>query len=184
MANYRRRYAAGGTYFFTLVTHERRPLFLNPVARRILRESIQLEQAQRPFSLFAICLLPEHLHAVWTLPDRDSNYSTRWRRIKEEFTNRWLTSGGEEGARNASRQRKQERGIWQRRFWEHTVRDADDLKRCVDYTHWNPRKHNLACRIKDWPWSTFSQFVEAGEYELDWGGTDPTPGWNSPEWGE
>lgn len=184
MSDYRRYFVTGGTYFFTVVTHERRPLFADEYARRILRESIQTIRSRRPFELVAICLLPDHLHTVWSLPAGDSDYSPRWRRIKEEFTRGWLSSGGTEGQRSESRQSKQERGVWQRRFWEHTVRDEDDLKRCVDYIHWNPRKHSLVDRVRDWRWSSFSRFVAEGEYEIDWGGEDPCKGWTVPEWGE
>ncbi len=105
-------------------------------------------------------------------------------RIKEEFTEAWLDAGGGELPQSRSRKEHRYRGIWQRRYWEHTVRDEVDLKRCVDYIHWNPRKHRLAERVQDWPWSSFQRWVRAGEYEIDWGGTDPAPGWDDPEWGE
>ena len=185
MSSYRRYYVKGGTYFFTVVTHGRRQLFRDPFARQTLRNSIQEIRRNRPFQIFAICLLPDHLHTIWLLPPGDDDYSTRWRLIKEHFTKQWLDIGGTEGPRSQSRQSKQERGIWQRRFWEHTVRDDDDLERCVDYLHWNPRKHGLVAKIQDWPWSTFFRFVKTGDYELDWGGTDPCPGWDGPDrWGE
>ena len=184
MPNYRRCYVPGGTYFFTVVTHERRSLFDHPEARRLLRESINKIQEKRPFEMFASCLLPDHFHSVWTLPPSDADYSTRWRRIKEEFTKQWIEIDGEEGVRSTSRKSKNERGVWQRRFWEHTVRDEFDLQRCVDYIHWNPRKHNLVTRVRDWKWSSFHRFVNSGDYEIDWGGTDPSPNWDEPEWGE
>ena len=129
-------------------------------------------------------LLPDHLHTIWTLPRGDADYSSRWRRIKAEFTDAYLAAGGRELPVSPSRKKRGERGIWQRRFWEHVVRDEDDLKRCVDYCHWNPRKHGLVERVRDWEYSTFHQFVERGEYDLDWGSTDPTPGYDDPEWGE
>ncbi len=184
MPDFRRWYVPGGTYFFTLVTHERQRLFLSEIARRLLREALQTQKDQRPFEIVAMCLLPDHLHAVLTLPPGDADYSVRWRRIKEDFTENWLASGGSEGSLSASRRKRKERGVWQRRFWEHTVNGDADLHRCVDYTHWNPRKHGLVRRVRDWPWSTFLRFVEQGEYSIDWGGTDPTPGWAAPEWGE
>jgi len=83
-----------------------------------------------------------------------------------------------------SRKKHRQRGIWHKRYWEHTVIDENDLKRCVDYVHWNPRKHDLAERVRDWKWSSFHRYVQAGEYDLDWGGCDPAPGWDDPEWGE
>ena len=184
MSNYRRYFIPGGTYFFTVIVHQRYPLFEIEDARTKLREAIIKVKKDRPFNLFAICLLPNHLHAVWTLPYGDSDYSTRWRQIKEEFTSTWLESGGWEGRLSASRKKKGERGIWQRRFWEHAIRDEDDLIRCVDYTHWNPRKHGLVRRVRDWKHSSFFRFVESGDYNLDWGGTDPCMGYHAPEWGE
>jgi len=132
-------------------------------------------RAKQPFEIVAFVLLPDHLHSVWTLPEGDSNYSTRWRRVKECFTRAYLAGGGEESPQAASRTRKKQRGIWQRRFWEHTCRDEDDLKRCVDYVHWNPKKHGLVTNVCDWAWSSFHRFVGFGEYELDWGVQDPVP---------
>lgn len=92
--------------------------------------------------------------------------------------------GGVELPVSESREGKKERGIWQRRYWEHTVRDEEDLKRCVDYIHWNPKKHGYVTRVRDWPYSTFHRFVAQGEYEINWGAADPTPGYSDPEWGE
>ena len=105
-------------------------------------------------------------------------------RIKEEFTEAWLRAGGDEMPQSFSRKKHRQRGVWHKRYWEHTVGDADDLKRCVDYTHWNACKHNLVERVRDWKWLSFHQYVQAGEYDLDWGGTNPVPGWDDPEWGE
>jgi putative transposase len=121
---------------------------------------------------------------VWTLPYNDPDYSTRWRRIKEEFTKSYLADGGVELLVSDSRRKKHERGIWQRRYWEHAVRDEDDLKRCVDYVHWNPRKHGYVRRVRDWKYSTFHRFVKLGEYEIDWGASDPTAGCDSQKWRE
>ena len=89
---------------------------------------------------------------------------------------------GKEPPRTKSRSHRGERAIWQRRFWEHTIDDEDDLKRCVDYVHWNPKKHGLVASDRDWRWSTFQRFVELGEYTSDWGREDPTPGFDTPEW--
>jgi putative transposase len=129
----------------------------------------------------AIVLLPDHLHSVWRLPPGDDNYSLRWQKVKESFTRSYLASGGAEGRSTASRRRNQERAVWQRRFWEHTCRDEDDVKRCVDYVHWNPIKHRLARRVAEYPWSSFHRYVRLGEYSLDWGGVDPCPGFQPPE---
>jgi putative transposase len=184
MSDYRRWYVPGGTYFFTVVTYGRRPILCEELGRACLHAAIEAVRQQWPFEIVAIVLLPEHLHTVWTLPRGDDRYSTRWRLIKEKFTQRYLRAGGREIAPSSSRKKQGERGIWQRRFWEHLVPDEDDLQRCVDYVHWNPRKHGLVARVRDWPWSSFHRFVELGEYDIDWGGTDPTPGYDDPEWGE
>jgi putative transposase len=134
---------------------------------------------KRPFEVVAIVLMPDHLHMIWTLPPGDSNYSLRWSKIKTSFSLSYLASGGTEGMRNASRIRSGERAIWQRRFWEHTIRDEDDLSRCVEYIHWNPVKHGLAERVQDYPWSSFHRYARLGEYDEAWGRTNPCP--NTPD---
>ncbi len=182
MPNYRRNYVPGGTYFFTVVTYRRRPLLTSDLSREILRQAIETIRKDYPFEMVATVLLPDHLHSIWTLPPGDADYSTRWRRIKEEFTKQYLQRGGFEIAQSRSRKKHGMRGIWHKRFWEHTIDDENDLKRCVDYVHWNPRKHRLVSRVIDWKWSTFHRFVSLGEYEASWGGTDPTPGYDTPEW--
>jgi putative transposase len=184
MPNYRRWHVAGGTYFFTVVTYERRRFLTNDTPRECLREAIERIRKQEPFEIVALVLLPDHLHAVWTLPQGDHRYSARWRRIKEMFTRRYLESGGTELPPTASRIRQGERGVWQRRFWEHSIRDEDDLKHCVDYAHYNPKKHGYVTSVRDWPWSSFHRFVSEGEYEATWGAVDPAPGYDDPEWGE
>ena len=182
MPNYRRYYVPGGTYFFTVVTCERRPLFAEEGNRALLRKAIDTVMADHPVNWFASVLLPDHLHAVWVLPPGDANYSMRWRRIKEEFTESYLAAGGKEAPRSRSRVRHGERAVWQRRFWEHTCFDVDDLQRCVDYIHYNPVKHGYVKRPGDWQWSTFLRFVAAGDYQPTWGDTDPYPNYNEPEW--
>jgi len=182
MSHYRRNYVPGGTYFFTVTTYRRRKLLIDPLARRLLREAISAIREKWSFEIIAIVLLPDHLHTVWTLPPDDDYYSRRWRRIKEEFTRKYLAAGGTESPQTASRIRQGQRGVWQKRFWEHTCRDENDLKRCVDYVHWNPKKHQLVSSVKDWPWSSFGRFVTLGEYPPDWGRDDPTPGYDAPEW--
>lgn len=184
MSRYRRWYVPGGTYFFTAVTYSRRCFLTDDLARPLLRQAIDTIREKYPFEIVAWVLLPNHMHTVWTLPRGDCDYSVRWARIKEEFTEQWLAAGGWEGARNRSRRRRGERAVWQRRFWEHTVRDEEDLERCVDYVHWNPVKHGHVPRVADWPWSTFHRYVAAGHYGSDWGRIDPCPGYDAPEWGE
>src|SRR5262245_6926147 len=148
MPNYRRNYVPGGTYFFTVVTHERRPFLTTELAKTCLRTAFEKEKEKRPFEIVAIVLLPDHLHTIWTLPTGDDNYSRRWASIKESFTREFLKNGGAEGTRSVSRRKHRERSVWQRRFWEHTCEDEDDLKRFLDYLHWNPCKHGLVNRVK------------------------------------
>ncbi len=184
MPNYRRNFVPGGTYFFTCVAYGRSSILTTDLGRRCLRQAIQRVQADHPFTIMAIVLLPDHWHTIWTLPPNDARYSLRWMRIKEEFTKAWLLGGGHELAQSQSRKKHRQRGVWHKRYWEHTVVDEIDLKRCMDYLHWNPRKHGLVARIQDWKWSSFHRFAHAGEYDLNWGGRDPVPGWDEPEWGE
>src|SRR5207248_6564114 len=165
----KRNRTPGGVYFFTVVTHERRPILTTDLGRACLREAFRAEQARAPFDLFAVVLLPDHLHAVWVLPAGDADYSARWGKIKESFPRAYLARGGGEGKMSANRARHRERGVWQHRFWEHTVRDEDDLERCVNYIHWNPVKHGLVARVRDYPWSSFARFVRSGDYDIDWG---------------
>jgi putative transposase len=172
MPRYRRNFVPGGTYFFTLVTHGRRPFLTDDSGRAALRQALREVRARHPVAINAIVLLPDHLHTVWTLPPGDDRYPLRWRQIKSRFTQTYLERGGFEGAVSVSRRIKGERGVLQRRYFEHTVRDEADLKRCVDYVHINPLKHGLVQRVVDWPWSSFHRYVALGEYSTDWGG-DP-----------
>jgi putative transposase len=183
MPNYRRNYVPGGTYFFTCVTHQRQPFLTSELARKCLHDAIDKVQQDHPFEIVADVLLPDHWHTIWTLPRGDDRYPLRWMRIKELFTKAWLKAGGPEMLQSTSRIKHRLRGVWQKRYWEHTVRDEDDLCRCADYVHWNPRKHGLVTRVQDWPWSSFHRYVEAGDYELQWGRENPVPNWNAPEWG-
>jgi putative transposase len=169
MPKYRRWRVQGATYFFTVVTHLRRRFLTDPLARRCLREAIATVRAKRPFEIPAIVLLPDHLHAIWNLPIGDADYSVRWRRIKEEFTRQYTKAGGSEGPLTPSRQQRSERGIWQRRFWEHTIQEEHDFERHFDYIHYNPVKHGYVESPKDWPWSSFHKWVDREVYSPDWG---------------
>jgi putative transposase len=137
---YRRARVSGGTFFFTLVTENRRPLFRDSPAVSLLMECIGKIRGRYPFQLDAYVVLPDHLHALWTLPNGDTNFSTRWRLIKEAFT-----------------RAKGEQGVWQRRFWEHAIRDERDFERHLDYIHINPVHHGLSTTARDWPYSSFLQ---------------------------
>lgn len=169
MSDYRRS-REGRLFFFTVVTHHRRTFLTSELARDCLRKAISEVREDRPFHVTAAVLLPDHLHAIWELPSDDIDYSTRWRRIKSLFTKYWLASGGSTGAVSQSRIHRKEQGVWQRRFFEHTIRDERDLRRCVDYLHVNPVKHRLVERVQDWSWSSFHKYVSNGHYSADWGG--------------
>jgi putative transposase len=117
-------------------------------------------------------LLPEHLHTIWTLPREDNDYSRRWGWIKKEFTKAWLTLGEPEVKVTASKRGDRRHGVWQRRFWEHVLRDDNDFERHCDYIHYNPVKHSLVRCPRYWPYSSFHRFVKVGDYDLDWGCSD------------
>lgn len=169
MPNYRRNYVPGGTYFFTVVTHERRPILTTEIGRASFHIAFEEVKRDHPFTAFASVLLPDHFHCVWILPPEDADYSTRWGLIKEKFTRKFMKAGGSEGQLTASRRKHRERAIWQKRFWEHTILDANDLERCVDDIHWNPVKHGYVQRPGQWQWSTFASFIQSGDYPSNWG---------------
>ena len=164
MPNYRRAKFEGGYYFFTVVTYQRAELFRTELARRCLREAIKKTRSRRPFETVAFCLLFEHLHCVWKLPENDADYSKRWSSIKGQFSKAYLNLGGKRREVSPSRARKGEVAIWQRRFWEHQIRDENDLQRHVDYIHYNPVKHGLVQHLEDWPWSTYHKYSKEGFY--------------------
>lgn len=169
MTDYRRANFPGGYYFFTVVTYDRRAIFSEPVARACLHAAWAQTKRRMPFDDVALCLLPNHLHCVWKLPADDADFSLRWARIKAGFTRRYLIAGGTESNQTRSRRRKRERGIWQRRFWEHQIRDERDLQRHIDYIHYNPVKHGLVESVEDWPWSSYHRWVREMPYpQPDW----------------
>jgi putative transposase len=131
-----------------------------------LREVYVRVQREHPFETVAICVLPDHLHAVWTLPTDDADFSLRWSLIKAGFSRGLAASI----RRSASKVVKREKDIWQRRFWEHQIRDELDLQRHVDYIHFNPVKHGHVVQVADWPYSSFHRYVERGIYPPDWAG--------------
>ncbi len=169
MSEYRRIYVPGSTYFFTVVTHRRRPLFTQDAARRFLRNSFREVRSRRPFRLDAICLLPDHLHCLWTLPPNDADFSRRWQEIKGGFSKDMIRRGGISRRARPSLARKGEVEVWQRRFWDHCIRDEGDFRRHFDYIHYNPVKHGLVRRPLDWPWSSFARYVGLGCYAPEWG---------------
>ncbi|MCW5699448.1 MAG: transposase [Rhodospirillales bacterium] len=168
MPDYRRYRVRGGGYFFTVALLQRRGNRLLMERIDLLREAVRHVRNARPFMIDAWVVLPEHLHAVWTLPEGDDDFSTRWRLIKTYFV-RGLPPTEK---RSRVRQRKGERGIWQRRFWEHTIRDDADFAAHMDYVHFNPVKHGLVATPAQWPHSTFRACVERGLYPPSWIGGD------------
>ena len=184
MSDYRRWFVPGGTFYFTVVAYGRRPILTTDNGRELLRLAIETVREKHEFQLLASVLIPDHWHLVMQLPPGYSDYSLRMKRIKEEFTSAWLARGLREAQVTPAQAAKGERGIWQPRFWEHTIEDEEDLDRCVDYIHWNPRKHELVKRVRDWPWSSFHRFVTEGQYDLDWGGTQPGSFSDNDDWGE
>ncbi len=168
MPNYRRAHLPGGTFFFTLVTDQRLPIFSSEEARHLLGETIRECQLERPFELNAIVLLPDHLHAIWTLPRGDTDYSTRWGIIKATFTKRWLAMRKAEAEVTPGRRAERRRGIWQPRFWEHALEDEDDFERHFDYIHYNPVKHGFVRCPHEWKPSSFHRWVAKGVYPANW----------------
>ena len=164
MPNYRRRRLPGGCYFFTVATLERsRGLLTTHIDR--LRSAFRLVRHRYPFTIDAVVVLPDHLHCVWTLPTQDDDFSTRWRLIKSTFSKSLPTHD----RTSPSRGSKRERGVWQRRFWEHAIRDENDFEQHVEYIHYNPVKHGYTKRPIDWPFSSFHRYVKRGLYPLHWG---------------
>ncbi len=164
---YRRAITKGGTYFFTLVAYNRQRLFCLPTNVVLLRNAFRYVIRQHPFIIDAFVLLPDHLHCIWTLPAEDCDFSTRWRLIKSYFSRQCDILSQEDVC--VSRQRKQERAIWQRRFWEHLIRDEVDFQNHVEYIHYNPVKHGLVQAPKDWEYSSFHRSVRQGMYDVMWG---------------
>lgn len=167
MTNYRRIYTPGATWFFTVNLLERRnnPFLIENID--LLRSAFKTKE-KHPFNIDALVILPDHLHCIWTLPENDSNYSMRWNLLKGRFSRAF----GKHESLSKSRIKRRERGIWQRRFWEHMIRDENDFNRHLDYIHWNPVKHGYASNAVDWPHSSFHKYVKMGWYLDNWGGQE------------
>ncbi|MAK92472.1 MAG: transposase [Oleibacter sp.] len=158
MSQYRRSFIAGGTYFFTIVTARRRPLLTLPETRSAMRTAIAEVRKSQPFDIDAWVVLPDHMHCIWTLPENDTAYSARIGRFKI-LTSKALGYSG-----------KRDSGLWQRRFWEHQIRDERDLVRHIEYIFINPVKHGFCQQVVDWPFSSFHRYVRQGLYPRDWAG--------------
>lgn len=169
MPEYRRANIPGATYFFTVTTHRRQPLLTDPRCRESLRNTIKLVQLEMPFEIAAWVLMPDHLHTVWQLPPNDKDFSLRWSLIKQHVTRdcaAWLPQQN----LSPSREKRGEGALWQRRFWEHLIRDETDFSRHLNYIHYNPVKHGYVSNVADWPYSTFHRYVKQGVYPENWGG--------------
>jgi len=153
--DYRRVYVPGGTYFFTVVSYDRKNIFCERKSITAFWQAIRYTRARHPFSIVANVIMPDHIHTIWTLPLDDPDFSTRWRLIKTHFTRNFAYPSAN-------------KPIWQKRFWEHLIRDETDLSNHIDYIHYNPVKHGLANSPSDWKQSSFSKFVEDGFYPSDW----------------
>ena len=163
MRQYVRAYIPGGCYFFTVTLADRRSdLLISHIDA--LRHAFRRTRDDHPFTVEAIVVLPDHLHAIWTLPPDDADFSLRWSLIKSRFSR----SIGCTERISASRAEKRERGIWQRRFFEHAIRSQDDLDNHIHYIHWNPVKHGWAERAGDWPHSSIHRFIRDGKLESGW----------------
>lgn len=159
MSNYHRLLIKGGTYFFTVVTYDRQPLLCEPHALVRLKTAFLDVMKKHPYHIEGMVVLPDHLHCIWQLPENDDNYSIRWNMIKRFF------SMGVECSTNQRREKK----VWQRRFWEHLIRDEKELHACLDYMHYNPVKHGYVKNPGDWNSSTFKHYVKKGHYDISWG---------------
>ena len=165
MSLYRHNRVHGGTFFFTVNLAERKLSLLTEQLASLRLAFVQTRR-RHPFSIDAIARLPDHMHAIWTMPEGDADYATRWRLIKTLFSRSLANTESVSKSRRA----QGERGIWQRRYWEHTIRNEADLARHVDYIHINPVKHGLTGRVRDWAPSSFHHFVKSGVYPADWAG--------------
>jgi putative transposase len=165
MVNYRRALVPGGTFFFTVTIADRHSSILIENIRS-LRQAFRTTRQERPFTIEAVVILPDHLHAIMTLPQDDPDFSGRWRRIKSLFT-RHIIAGGS----RIERDQRGEYSLWQRRFWEHAIRDERDFVGHVDYIHYNPVKHGLVSQASNWPYSSFHRYLRKGWLPADWGVT-------------
>jgi putative transposase len=175
MSRYRRSLLDGGTYFFTVVTYRRQTILCDEMLRNALRSAIESVRASRPFTIDAWVLLPDHLHCIWTLPEGDADFSTRWMMIKRKVSIACAAQYEHANWLTPSKQKHRESTIWQRRFWEHQIRDDIDYAKHLDYLHFNPVKHGLTNQAKDWPYSSFHRYVNDGFYEENWGLSSDLP---------
>ncbi len=170
MSNYRRLKINAKTYFITVVTYQRKTIFSTDLASSILRDAINKTREILPFEIDAWVLLPDHMHAIWTLPDNDADFSKRWGMIKKEFSKSAKEKIKNTKTISKSRSVRRESNYWQRIFWNHMIRNEKDYRIYMDYLHYNPVKHGHVKQVKDWPYSSFHRYVKESIYPLNWGG--------------
>ena len=164
---YRRSRANGATFFFTVVTYKRKKILCFNENTTLIKKAFKHVALKRPFKTDAFVMLPDHIHCIWTLPDGDNGYSTRWSLIKEYFTKR--CNAKFKNDQNDSMKKKGLQSVWQLRFWEHQIRDDRDYAVHVEYIHYNPVKHGYVKSPKDWEYSSFHRYVKQGVFDIDWG---------------
>jgi len=176
MPNYRRADIKAGTYFFTVVSFRRQKILCHEKVRSALRHAVRETQKIYPFVIDAWVLLPDHLHCIWRLPQDDANFSLCWAMVKRFVTKQCGSELRRNELMNASKYKRKEGTVWQRRFWEHHIRDERDDEKHIDYIHYNPAKHGDVNNVMDWPYSTFHRYQRAGLYPSDWGGVNNDSG--------
>jgi len=164
---YRRAQTKGGAYFFTVTTFNRKKILTEPENVNLLRDAFRYVMDKHIFGIDAFVLLPDHLHCIWTLPQNDHDFSTRWRLVKSYFSRKCDEKFKQTLVK--SRKNKKEQAVWQRRFWEHLIRDEKDMINHMEYIHYNPVKHGLVAAPKDWEYSSFHRYVRQGTYRRQWG---------------
>ena len=169
MAEYRRVFIKGGTYFFTIVTFNRQKIFSSAQTRLLFLKAIDHVRSYHPFAVVAYCLLPDHIHMIWHLPEGDADYSKRINAVKRRFSIKYRELFDTLPPKSPAQMKRRESTVWQRRYWEHYIRDEIDFQHHVDYVHFNPVKHGLVSRVRDWDASSFFSYVKLGIYDLDWG---------------
>jgi putative transposase len=159
MSNYHRLYISGAMYFFTVVTYNRNPLLLTGTSLSRLRSAFKYTMEKHPFEIVGIVILPDHLHCIWQLPNGDSDFSLRWQTIKRYYSIAQPINPNHRGEKN----------IWQRRFWEHMIKNDEDLNKHLDYIYYNPVKHGYVNAPCEWAFSSFKRDVGRGLYDINWG---------------
>lgn len=170
MPNYVRWRREGASYFFTVVTYRRQRILTGKRTRRMLFRAMVSVRRRLPFDMPVYVVLSDHLHCIWSLPEGDDDFPTRWRQIKSLFTREYLKSGGRDWDVSSHGVKEGRRGVWQPRYWEHRLRDEADYDRHRDYIHLNPVQHGYVDRPEDWAWSSFRRHVRLGWLDPDWPG--------------